>query len=208
MSEVDAVYVGLPNHAHHEAVIAAAGAGKAILSEKSLTTSMETAAELATAVERHNVFFVEGLMYLAHPLYQRVTDVLNDGRLGTVRAINGFYAADIWQVVNPRGGGTIFNLGCYPVSLTHLVMQTVFGADAFAQRQSSGAGNSTNESGNIADAAISIRFDNGVLANLQSSDSYGMAHGFSVSGDRGVLEFDDQSVATPCRPERLELEAV
>lgn len=38
--DVDAVYVGLPNHLHHEATQSAARSGRAILSEKSLTVTV------------------------------------------------------------------------------------------------------------------------------------------------------------------------
>lgn len=62
--DIDVVYIGLPNNAHHEAVIKAAASGKAILSEKSLTTTMADAQALAAAVRSSNVFFLEGLMYL------------------------------------------------------------------------------------------------------------------------------------------------
>ncbi|MEC7145278.1 MAG: Gfo/Idh/MocA family oxidoreductase, partial [Actinomycetota bacterium] len=68
--DIDVVYVCTPNHTHHDVVTAAAAAGKAVLSEKSLTTTMATAHELVDAV-RDKVFFVEGLMYLAHPVMQR-----------------------------------------------------------------------------------------------------------------------------------------
>ena len=186
---VEAVYFGTPNHIHHEGVIAAARAGKAILSEKSLTRTVEQAAELAQAVRENNVLFVEGLMYLAHPLYRVLGDILRDGRLGAIHSINGFYAADIWDVVNPQGGGTLYNLGCYPVSLLHFVMQTAFGEVAFADRASSGAGNPSSKDGNIGDAAVTVRFGNGVLANLQSSDSIGMAHDFAILGSKGMLRF-------------------
>ena len=70
VTDVDVVYVGTPNHLHHEATIVAAAAGKAILSEKSLTVSMEQADALLASV-RGTVFFVEGLMYLAHPIVAR-----------------------------------------------------------------------------------------------------------------------------------------
>lgn len=188
-SEVDAVYIGLPNHKHHEPTLAAAAAGKAVLAEKSLTTTMETAEELVAGVRDAGTFFVEGLMYLAHPLYHKVVELLTDGRLGTIRAVDGRYAADIWQVVNPAGMGTLYNLGCYPVSLLQLVIQTTFGPGAFTDRTIAAVGN-RNDDGNIADAAISIRFGNGVLATLQSSDSYGNTSGFAVIGDRGVLRFE------------------
>jgi len=39
--DVDMVYIALPNHLHHECIIKAAEAGKAILCEKSLSIDME-----------------------------------------------------------------------------------------------------------------------------------------------------------------------
>ena len=186
---VDAVYFGTPNHVHHEGVIAAAKAGKAILSEKSLTRTLSQADALAQAVREHDVMFVEGLMYLAHPLYRVLGDILRDRRLGDIHSINGFYAADIWNVVNPQGGGTLYNLGCYPVSLLHFVIQTACGEAAFGDRCVTGAGNPSPKDGNIGDAALTVRFGNGVLANLQSTDSVGMAHDFAILGTRGALRF-------------------
>ena len=185
---VDAVYIGTPNHQHHPYVIAAAAAGKAILSEKSLTTTMATAHELIDAV-RDRVFFVEGLMYLAHPLFRTFEDLLTDERIGRVTAVHARYAANIGHLVNPLGGGTIYNLGCYPASLLQLVMRTVFGRDAFGQRSMTGAGTTTPDD-TIGSAVASIRFDNGVLATLASTDDYGMAHDFSVMTDRGELRFE------------------
>jgi len=185
---IDVVYIGLPNHMHHILTIRAAEKGKAVLSEKSLTTTMEEAHALAEGVRAHDIFFVEGLMYLAHPLFHRLTVLLTDGRLGALRSVNGYYAANIREVVNPLGKGTLYNLGCYPASLLHFVVQTMCGEEAFASRRMGAEGN-FNADGNVCDAAVTVRFDNGVLASLQSTDSYGMAFGFAVVGDHGTLRF-------------------
>jgi predicted dehydrogenase len=187
--EIDVIYIGLPNHVRHTVTIDAAEHGKAVLSEKSLTVTMDQALALVESVQKNGTFFVEGFMYLAHPLYRRLLEILGDGRLGDLRAVNGFYAADIWQFANPAGRGTLYNLGCYPVSLLHLVVQAMCGEDMFATGQLSGSGNVSPHDGTVCDAAATVRFDNGVLASLQSTDSYGMAHAFSVSGDKGVLRF-------------------
>lgn len=156
--KVDAVYIGLPNHVHHTVTAAAAKAGKAVLSEKSLTTTMDQADALMAAVNAHNTFFVEGFMYLAHPFLQRFQELLMDGRLGELRAVSGFYAADIWKFVNPKGMGTLYNLGCYPVSLLQLTVQTLCGDDAFANRSLQGVGN-LNADDTVCDAACTVRFD-------------------------------------------------
>jgi predicted dehydrogenase len=186
---IDAVYIGLPNDQHHPFAIAAAQAGKAVLSEKSLTTTMDDAHSLVQAIRANGTFFVEGLMYLAHPVHRRFVELLSDGRLGTLRSISARYGADIAHLVNPAGRGTIYNLGCYPVSLIHLVVQTQRGPDAFANRSVSGAGIANATDGTICDAALAVRFDNQVLATVQASDSYGNTSEFSVAGDKGVLRF-------------------
>jgi dihydrodiol dehydrogenase / D-xylose 1-dehydrogenase (NADP) len=185
---IDIVYVGLPNNVHHNAVIAAAKRGKAIVSEKSLTVTMADAHALADAV-RAGVFFMEGLMYLNHPVIAELGAILRSGGLGQLRSINGLYAADISKFVNPAGGGTLFNLGCYPASLLHYVMQTTCGNEAFGLRKIAGHGNMSETDGNISDAAVCAQFSNGVLATLQSTDSYGMAWNFAIYGDKGVARF-------------------
>ena len=63
------------------------------------------------------------------------------------------------------------------------------GDDAFMDRETWGAGNLTGDD-TIGEATLSVRFGNGVLANLQSTDNYGMAHDFSIAGDGGVLRFE------------------
>jgi dihydrodiol dehydrogenase / D-xylose 1-dehydrogenase (NADP) len=204
--DVDVIYVGLPNNVHHEAVIKAARHGKAVLSEKSLTTTMADAQALEDAVSQADIFFLEGLMYLSHPIIAELGTIIRSGRLGTIRSISGSYAADIWKLVNPMGNGTLYNLGCYPVSLMQYVVQTAFGDDAFGNRTISGHGNISAHDGNICDAALAVRFGGGVLATLQSTDSFGMSFDFVIRGDRASLRF----VTNPWLPEagdnRLEIE--
>lgn len=188
-AEVDAVYVGLPNHVHHVATIAAARAGKAVLSEKSLTVTTEQADALLEAVAG-TVFFVEGLMYLSHPLIARFVEVLGDGRLGRLKSVHASYAADIWQLVNPAGGGAIFDLGCYPASLVQLVVDTIEGDGAFGRHRLSAVANTSTHGANVCESVASVRFETGVLATLHTAETHGMAARFEVQGERGVLAFD------------------
>ncbi|WP_422048472.1 Gfo/Idh/MocA family protein [Shimia sp.] len=187
-ADVDVVYIALPNHLHRAATEAAMAAGKPVLCEKSLTTTMDDATALAASVRKAETFFVEGLMYLAHPLMEQLVTVLRDPSVGELRSVSGFYAADIWQVVNPAGGGTLYNLGCYPASLLHLVVQTMCGQEAFAARQLTGFGNLGKDAA-LQDASVSVRFDNGVLANLHSTDGHGLAHEFVIVTTKGTLRF-------------------
>lgn len=218
--EVDVVYVGLPSHLHAQASIAAAKAGKAVLSEKALTTTMADARALVAAVDEAGVFFLEGLMYLSHPLMDKVAEVVGSGRLGAVRAVSGHYAANIWKKANPLGMGTIYNLGCYPASLLHWVMQAAFGRTStagdteagrggdrhhFRARKVSALGNLSPDGTHVRDAALTVRFDNGVLASIQSTDSLGNDFAFTVRGDKAALHFRTNPWLPPAGRSVMEL---
>jgi predicted dehydrogenase len=94
--------------------------------------------------------------------------------------------------------GTIYNLGCYPVSLLHLVMTTVYGREQFDDRSMTAVGNLAEPveqtdghgAGTIGDAAMAVKFGNGVLATIQSTDNFGNDSDFAIVGDRGTLRFD------------------
>src|SRR5262245_48729528 len=55
-AETDVVVIALPNHLHEEAVIAAAKAGKAVLSTKPLGRNAAEALRMLKACEEANVF--------------------------------------------------------------------------------------------------------------------------------------------------------
>lgn len=180
--DVDVVYVGLPNHIHHEYSLLAAACGKHVLCEKSLSIDMEKTESLLKGLSDKPVFFVEGLMYRAHPVIDALAKLIQDGRLGNPRVISAYYHADIAQFVNPMGKGALYNLGCYPASLLQLVMKSSFGDEAFENRSLSGFGLTSGTDGNITDAVVNVRFDNGVLAQIATSETHGMAYGFTVTG--------------------------
>lgn len=186
---VDVVYVGLPNHVHHEYSLLAATYGKHVLCEKSLSIDMEKTESLLNGLAESPVFFVEGLMYRAHPVITAFAELIKSDRLGDIRFISACYHADIAQFVNPSGRGALYNLGCYPVSLMQLVMSLSFGDEAFEKRNLSGFGRGSVTDGNLVDAIASVQFDNGVLAQVATSETHGMLFGFTVSGQAASARF-------------------
>ncbi|TPG64874.1 Gfo/Idh/MocA family protein [Ewingella americana] len=194
--DVDVVYIGLPNHIHHEYVIKAANAGKAILCEKSLSVNMADTDAALDAVARNGVFFLEGLMYLTHPFATQIADLIRAGTLGEIKSINASYCASIAQFVNPGSKGAIYNLGCYPASLIHLVMQNA-SADGQCPAWSLTAQGRRNSDDNVCETASVIQFANGTLAQLHCAEDYGMFWAFSVAGTQGRMEV----ISNPWLPE-------
>ena len=194
--EVDIVYIALPNHLHHEYVIKAAQAGKAILCEKSLSVDMEKTDAALAAVAQNQVFFAEGLMYLNHPFTAKILDVIKSGKIGELRSIQGQYTAAISQFVNPDSKGALYNLGCYPVSLLHLIIEQCCGREALESYTLSAMGR-RGQDGNICEAQANFQFGNGLMAQLHTAEDYGLHAEFTILGSTGSL----QITSNPWLPE-------
>ncbi|WP_028108314.1 Gfo/Idh/MocA family protein [Ferrimonas futtsuensis] len=179
--EIDIVYIALPNHLHHEYVVKAAKAGKAILCEKSLSVDMAGTEAALSAVADAGVFFAEGLMYLNHPVIARAVELVNKGCLGEIKAIHASYSAAISQFVNPGSKGTLYNLGCYPASLVQLMLQQTGLGNPFEGAQIQALGR-RGDDGNICESAASLRLRNGVAVQLHSAEDYGLHWQFTLVG--------------------------
>ena len=125
-SEIEAVYIPLPNHLHPQWAIAAAGAGKHVLCEKPLATSSELAKQVIDAAERAGVKLMEAFMYRLHPLWVEVRRLLADGAVGELRAVQAvfsYYNDDPDDIRNQveAGGGSLFDIGCYSVNVARML---------------------------------------------------------------------------------------
>jgi len=136
--EVQAVYIGTPHPGHKEWAIKAAEAGKHILCEKPLTMSLADTEQTLAAAKKHGVLLMEAYMYRFHPQTLKVVELVRGGAIGEVRLIRASF--NIIMDFNPEhrmfrkelGGGTILDLGCYPVSYARLIAGAAQGK-AFAE---------------------------------------------------------------------------
>ena len=183
---VDIIYIALPNHIHHDYVIKAANAGKAVLCEKSLSIDMQKTQAALAAVKENNTFFVEGLMYLTHPFINTIAETIKSGAIGEIKSITGQYCAAIEQFVNPDSKGALYNLGCYPASLMHLLIKQQFGSEVSDNYQINASGLSGDD-GNICESAATIQYSNGITCQLHTAENYGLHSSFTVLGSEGSL---------------------
>ena len=121
-SEVDAVYVPLPNTMHAEWSIRAAAAGKHVICEKPLAMSAREATEMFAAAERHGVILREAYPYLAQPQTVRTRELIAEGTIGRIQLIRASFGVPFSDKSNIRlnptlGGGSLLDAGSYPVSL-------------------------------------------------------------------------------------------
>lgn len=121
-SDVDAVYIPLPNHLHKEWTIKAAEAGKHVLCEKPIALDAWEAELMIKACSDAGVLLAEAMMYRHHPVLRRAQQLVAGGGVGDLRVIRAsFTYNNPDQVNNIRfksawGGGSIYDVGGYPLS--------------------------------------------------------------------------------------------
>jgi predicted dehydrogenase len=176
---VDLVYVALPHSLHVEWAIRAAEAGKAVLCEKPLAVDAAGAAAIVDAARRNGVFVGEGFAYRCHPQTHRLVELVRDGAVGDVRVIDAAFGYDAGPaptnyLLRPElAGGSIFDVGCYATSMSHLLVAAACGVQVVEQARVSGAGR-IGPSGVDLSAAATIVFESGHLARVACSIEAGL----------------------------------
>jgi predicted dehydrogenase len=116
--EIDAIYNPLPNQFHVPWTIKAAQTGKHVLCEKPLSLTVAEAKTLLAVRASTGVKIGEAFMIRTYPQWLRVRELLNEGRIGQLRSIAGFFSyfnndpANIRNQVD-AGGGALMDIGCY-----------------------------------------------------------------------------------------------
>ena len=121
-AEADVVIIALPNHLHEEAVLAAAAAGKAVLSTKPLGRNADEALRMLQACEQASVFhgYLEDLCYTPKTL--KALESVRQGVLGKIlwvrsrEAHSGPHSDWFWNK-ELSGGGAIADLGCHCIEI-------------------------------------------------------------------------------------------
>ena len=126
--EIEAIYNPLPNHLHVPWTIKAAAAGKHVLCEKPIGMSVAEVKTLIAARDRTGVLMQEAFMVRTHPQWTATRELIRAGRIGSLRAVTGFFSYFNRDAANIRnqlaaGGGALMDIGCYPITMARFVFE-------------------------------------------------------------------------------------
>ncbi len=126
-TEIDAVYIPLPNHLHVAYALKAIEANKHVLCEKPIALSSAEAMQLLTAAaNKPHLKVMEAFMYRFHPQWQQAHKLVKQGAIGELKTIHSaftYYNADPKNIRNQKdiGGGAMMDIGCYCISLSRFL---------------------------------------------------------------------------------------
>jgi len=192
--EVDAVYIPLPNSLHREWTIRAAEQGKHVLCEKPAALNAAEAREMIAACHANGVVFMEAFMYRYTTRTQEVLNVLRQGRLGEIRFISAQFRFFLNRPGDVRreaglGGGSLYDVGCYPVNFIGMAMDAITGSAPGTGPQPVDVSVQASQVNGVDEQfSALLRYPGGVTAALHSGFDAHFRMGAEIIGTKGVLE--------------------
>ena len=123
---IDVIYNSLPNHLHAEWSIKALQAGKHVLCEKPLALTLAEVDSMTQAAQSAGRVLAEAFMYRSHPQTIKIQELVKSGALGRLQLLKGAFTFvlshpnDI-RSIKDLGGGSIWDVGCYPISYMRMI---------------------------------------------------------------------------------------
>jgi predicted dehydrogenase len=127
-SDIDAVYVATPHTMHCTATIRCLARNIPVLCEKPMAINKRQVKEMVDAAAQHQTFLMEGMWIRFLPSIKKVLSLIDDNAIGKVLCVKAdmsyraphepgsrFFEPD-------KGGGSLLDLGIYPVYLAHLLL--------------------------------------------------------------------------------------
>ncbi|WP_413220529.1 Gfo/Idh/MocA family protein [Tritonibacter mobilis] len=207
--EVDIVSITTPNALHKEMALAAIAAGKHVHCEKPLALTLEDAQEMEAAARTAGVRTKVGYNYIHNPAVTHARALIAEGVIGKPVHFRGWvdedYQADpdlpwTWRATRADAGlGTLGDLGCHLVSMSHVLMGEIESLIADTQiihetrPLPDGSGRAAVENEDTASAII--RYRNGAQGTLCTSRSaWGRKNklDWEVHGTKGMMTFSQE----------------
>lgn len=190
---ITAVYIPLPNSLHCEWVVRAVRAGKHVLCEKPLGLSTGEVEMMMDEARKNRVVLLEAMVYRMHPQFLRLSSLVEEGMIGRIRLVRAWFRFALPEGENIRwskelGGGVLWDVGCYPVSLCRAIAG-VKPLEVFARQE-------IGPTGVDHLSACQLYFPGNIIAQIDCAFSLTYGVGVEVVGEKGVLR-----VPNPWQPD-------
>ncbi len=200
--EIDVIYNSLPNHLHAEWTIKALRAGKHVLCEKPFALSLAEVDEMISVAKKTGKVLAEAFMYRHHAQTLKVKEIVDSGALGKLQLIKGAFTftltrAGNFRFVKEMGGGSLWDVGCYPISYARMIVGEapveVFGWQVEGAALSGSKGPGGSDESFIGQ----MRFANGIHAQFDSGFKSPARSYMEIIGSDAVLK-----IPVPFKPGR------
>jgi predicted dehydrogenase len=189
---IDAVYIALPNSMHAEYTIRAAQAGKHVLCEKPMATSVADAQAMIAACKKANRKLMVAYRCHLQPSHMQARELVRSGALGKIEAVEG--AAGFNQTLGEwrlnaklAGGGPLMDIGVYALNACRFILgEEPMHLQAYRSViDHDGRFNEVEEN-----LSWTMKFPSGALASMTTTYGANMPGFIRLHGSKGMLEIN------------------
>jgi predicted dehydrogenase len=186
--KADVAYVASPHTLHHEQAMAFLEKGIHVLCEKPMTINHEQCMQLVQLSKEKGRFLMEGMWIRFLPSITRVLDLINEGVIGKVMTVKASMRYKAPRDPDNRyfdpelGGGSLLDLGIYPVFLSLLLLGKPDTIKAIG---------TLTEEGIDEECSMLLHYRNGQHAVLESSLRANTDQPAEITGEKGVIKILD-----------------
>ena len=191
LPELDAVIIATPTSTHHDLVVAAAEAGKAILCEKPLALTLAETRSAQEAVARAQVPLQVGFMRRFDAAYQKAKTLIDNGQIGfpvTFKSLSRDPFCPRPEYADPaKSGGLILDMAIHDFDLARWLMSSE--VERVTAEGTTLVCKVLESVGDIDNALINMRFVSGALGNIEVSRNafYGYDIRTEILGSEGAV---------------------
>ncbi|WP_313996548.1 Gfo/Idh/MocA family oxidoreductase [uncultured Paenibacillus sp.] len=218
--EIDIIDIVTPNNTHAEIAVAAAQAGKHIISEKPLARTTAEAKQMLEAVNKAGVKHMVAFNYRRTPAVTLAKKYIEEGAIGNILNFRGTYLQD-WSA-DPNsplswrfrkdiaGSGTLGDIATHVIDFARYLVGEITEVMGTANTwikerpvQSGGADKlgTVKAAGDVQKQAVDVddeistlvRFENGAVGSIEATrNAWGRNNflTFEIHGDKGSLSFN------------------
>ena len=182
---VDVVYIATPHVFHYQNTLMCLKNGKHVLCEKPMGMNQDQVKEMMALAKEKGLFLMEGIWTRFHPAIQKVLELIHSKSIGDIihlKADFGFLADYNPQkrLFNKKlGGGSLLDIGLYPVYLSLLLLGKPIKIDAKARFTQTGVDDF---------CTINFEYGNRVHSALESTLAMQTPTEANIHGTKGSIK--------------------
>ena len=164
--DIDIIDICLPHHLHAKAAIAAAEAGKHILVEKPIATTLKDADDMIKAAKKAGVKFMVAENHAFIPAHALAKKMVDQGQIGRVFLAKAYeIVGDVpiehsWKT-SPEALGSLLDMGVHRFFVLQWIIGEVKSVFAFAEKLTCELDTNNDDT-----AVIVLKFKNGALGEV------------------------------------------
>ncbi len=195
--DIDNIYIATLNNTHHDLIIKCLEAKKNVLCEKPFAIDYEQAKNIRNKVKESKILFLEALAYRSHPQIKEVIRLIKSNSIGKILKINSSYGINKGKPKNNSrlfdnklGGGSILDLGSYPVSISNLIANISNEQKDIIPEVKNVTGKFYNSKIDI-NAQAELVYKNGITSKIKVSINENLENMTTILGTDGKLVICD-----------------